>query len=153
MEFTLKLNNPKTLADIERLRGNMNPEDFIYRCFLEGIRQADLQDQGNKPSGTPARTAKLGSIVLGRAAPQFHNLDKDAVMEALQDSQHPIRAEVERLVADYKTVFERYRKDTGNSLKEIELVSVGAIQQVAVEIALQAIEGNPATTIRTATKH
>lgn len=150
MRFTLVLENERTLSDIERLRGNLKPEEFLLKCIVDGMRLADRESARKVPRSID------GSICLGVVEPRFHGLSKDAVMQALKDTDksNPVSVEVRRLVEDYRRIVELRRKETGVELRKAETHSLAPIQQIALEVALNFFpHTSEKTEIRPLTKH
>lgn len=55
MAITLKVDNEATmLADIERVRGNLTPGEFIVKCISDGVRRSDLERQKKPTLAGPA---------------------------------------------------------------------------------------------------
>jgi len=157
LAVTLKVDDEKVmLADIERVRGDLTPGEFIVKCIRAGVRLADLERRKKAEAG------KSGVLNLGEVAPKFAKLDRDAVMAAMIEVNEKLKYvtvnnsiydEVRRLVVQYTAMVERHRKETGLPIGNVEAVALAPIQQIALEVALNSTQGNPSRIIKTATKH
>ena len=157
MAVTLKVDDEKVmLADIERVRGDLTPGEFIVKCIRAGVRLADLERQKKTDAGKP------GMLNLGQVAPEFASLDRDTVVRVVAEmsarvketkESNPIYAEVGRLVAKYTALIEARRKKTGRPIGNIEGIALAPIQHLALEVALQSLQKDARGTVRAATKH
>lgn len=157
MAVILKLENDKMLADIERARGNLTPEEFVLKCIGEGVRFADLERLKKADAGKPAM------LNLGEVAPELAKVDRDTVVRVVTDiseqlkhakESNPIYGEVKRLVEKYTALLTARKQATGGRpIEAIESVSLAPIQHFALEIALQSVQKEPGGMVRTVTKH
>lgn len=158
MAVTLKVDDEAVmLAEIERVRGDLTPGEFIVKCIRAGVRLADLECRQKSEAGKP-RVLNLGEV-----APEFANVDRDSIMRIVTEvcdrvketqQSNPIYVEVMRLVAKYRALMEARRKDTGGlPIGNIEALSLAPIQHLALEVALQSVQKDAGGTVRTATKH
>ncbi len=131
MKFTIEIKDPKQQARIDRLRGKMEPRDFILRALEAGI---NLAEQNVK--------ARENMIKFSPAKQEFKTLDVAQVTEALKDNdpKHPVRIEVSRLVKDYTEKLRAHAKANGNRLpNSLKVQAHAPIERVAFQITAEAI--------------
>ena len=152
MEITLKLENERTLGDIERLRGELKPGEFVLKCFVDGLHLANMKSRSTK-----LVRSKDGGLCFGLVEERFRGLSKDLVRQAVRRAERkdPIYVEVRRLVDDYRRIVEQDQRENGREMGDLPpIVGLAPIQIIALEIAVNSLTGTSGlVTVKEMTKH